>query len=54
MSTPTIPTNYTTRQLVWDIGGIDGSKLWMDAADYTISIVKKHNSELILLHVIPP
>jgi hypothetical protein len=30
------------------------SKSSMDAPDYAISTAKKHNSDLILLHVIPP
>jgi nucleotide-binding universal stress UspA family protein len=55
MSTPTITaTNNKSRQIFSKIlVAIDGSAKSMDAADFTISIATIHNSELILIHVIP-
>ena len=56
MSTPTsTATNNKSRQIFSKIlVAIDGSEKSMDAADFAISIATMHNSELILIHVIPP
>jgi len=55
MSTPTsTATNNKSSQIFSKIlVAIDGSEKSMDAADFAISIATMHNSELILIHVIP-
>ena len=54
-ATPTsAATNIKSRQIFSKIlVAIDGSEKSMDAADFAISIATIHNSELILIHVIP-